>query len=177
MSIRKVAFLALACALPVAAALACGPDFPQQLLDDRKASLFDLPEGTFDFEASRLLPKPDDRLRAVEDSPWEDGSDAREKAEAIGLSADEAKKVQMMRAAPAASAAETMGAGLAPELLDYTLGAIAFKAGDMGAAAARFRSVLALSPVERPRRDDQQRPKRQRSRSHRAAPVNCWRSQ
>jgi len=152
MSIRRVVFLALACALPITAALACGPDFPQDLLDDRKASLFDLPEGTFDFEASRLLPKPDDRLRVVEDSPWEDGSDAREKAEAIGLSADEAKKVQMMRAAPGASAAETMGAGLAPELLDYTLGAIAFKAGDMGAAAARFRSVLALSPVERPRR-------------------------
>jgi hypothetical protein len=144
--------IALACALPLTAALACGPDFPQNLLDDRKASLFDLPEGTFDFEASRLLPKPDDHLHAVEESQWDEGNDTREKAEAIGLNADEAKKVQMMRAAPGASAAATMGAGLAPELLDYTLGAIAFKAGDMAAAAARFRSVLALSPVERPRR-------------------------
>jgi tetratricopeptide (TPR) repeat protein len=151
-SIRKVALLSLACALPIAAALACGPDFPQQLLDDRKASLFNLPEGTFDFEASRLLPKPEDHLHAVEDSPWDDGSDAREKAEAIGLNADEVKKVQMMRAAPGLNAAATMGQGLAPELLDYTLGAIAFKAGDMVAAAVRFRSVLALSPVERPRR-------------------------
>ena len=152
-SIRAIPILiALACALPITAALACGQDFPQELLDDRKASLFDLPEGTFDFEASRLLPKPDDRLHTVEDSPWDDGNDAREKAEAIGLNADEAKKVQMMRAAPGSSAAATMAEGLAPELLDYTLGAIAFKAGDMGAAAARFRSVLVLSPVERPRR-------------------------
>ena len=152
MFIRRVVFLAFACALPLTATLACGPDFPQDLLDDRKASLFDLPEGTFDFEASRLLPRPDDRLRAVEDSTADDPGDAREKAEAIGLNADEAKKVRMMRAAPGVSAAATIGAGLAPELLDYTLGAIAFKAGDMGAAAARFRSVLALSPVERPRR-------------------------
>ena len=38
------------------AAFACGPDFPQSLLDDRKASLLNLPEGTFLFEAGRLLP-------------------------------------------------------------------------------------------------------------------------
>ncbi len=152
-SIRAIPILiALACALPITAAIACGPDFPQNLLEDRKASLFDLPEGTFAFEASRLLPKASDRLKAIEDSPWDDTGDARTKAEAVGLSADEERKVVAMRAASGIEAATAPGAGLAPELLEYTLGAIAFKAGDMRAETAHFRSVLALSPVERPRR-------------------------
>jgi tetratricopeptide (TPR) repeat protein len=152
MYIRKVALFALACMLPLSAALACGPDFPQNLLDDRKASLFDLPDGTFEFEAAQLLPKPDDHLRAVEGSPWDDTSDTRTKAEAIGLSADELKTIEAMRAAPNSDAAAAAGAGLAPELLDYTLGAIAFKAGDRAAAGEHFERVLALSPVQRPRR-------------------------
>jgi len=155
MYIRKFLVLAFACALPITAALACGPDFPQDLLDNRKASLFDLPEGTFDFEASRLLPKADDHLKAVEVSPGYDAdadADAvRTKAEAIGLSAAEIEKIAAMRAA-SRSAAAAAGAGLAPELLEYTLGAIAFKADDRDQAIAHFRSVLALSPADRPRR-------------------------
>lgn len=152
MCIRRIVVLALACALPLSATLACGPDFPQNLLDDRKASLFDLPDGTFDFEAAHLLPAPGDHLRAVEDTDSDDASDAHTKAEAIGLSADEASKVKAMRAASNLGAAEAAGAGLAPELLDYTLGAIAFKTGDKAAASDHFERVLALSPVQRPRR-------------------------
>jgi hypothetical protein len=117
MYIRKLFVLAFTCALPITAALACGPDFPQELLDNRKASLFDLPEGTFDFEASRLLPKADDRLKAIEDSPGyyaeADADAARTKAEAIGLTAAEIEKVAAMRAASASEAA-TVVAGLTP---------------------------------------------------------------
>ena len=152
MCMRKLAFFALACALPVSAVLACGPDFPQNLLDDRKASLLDLPDGSFAFEAAHLLPKPDDHLRIVEGSPWDDADEARATGEAVGLSTDEVAKVKAMRAASGQSAAAAAGEGLAPELLDYTLGALAFKAGDMAMATTRFRRVLALSPVERPRR-------------------------
>ena len=152
MYMRRVALFALACVMPLSATLACGPDFPQNLLDDRKASLLDLPDGTFAFEAAHLLPTPDDHLRVVEDAYSGDTGDARAKAEALDLSADELKKVEAMRAASDVSAAATAGAGLAPELLDYTLGAIAFKAGDNLAASAHFERVLALSPVQRPRR-------------------------
>ncbi len=152
MCIRKAILLALACALPLSAALACGPDFPMNLLDDRKSGLLDLPDGSFMFEAQHLLPTPDDKLRVVEDSPWADADETRAKAEAIGLSADEITKVKAMRAASSPAAAATAGAGLAPELLDYTLGAIAYKSGDMASAIAQFKRVLTLDPPERPRR-------------------------
>ncbi len=152
MCMRKGALFALACVLPLSAVLACGPDFPQNLLDDRKASLLDLPDGTFDSEAAHLLPKPDDHLRVVEDGDSDDPKDARTKAEAIGLSADELKKIEAMRAAANSDAATSVGAGLAPELLDYTLGAIAFKAREMASASVHFERVLALSPEQRPRR-------------------------
>jgi len=49
MSMHRAILLAFACALPLSAAFACGPDFPQNLLDDRKASLLELPDGTFAF--------------------------------------------------------------------------------------------------------------------------------
>ena len=42
-------------------ATACGPEFPPDLLSDRHASLFDLVDGTFDYEASRLAPKTTSR--------------------------------------------------------------------------------------------------------------------
>ncbi|HTA64302.1 MAG TPA: hypothetical protein VK753_02250 [Xanthomonadaceae bacterium] len=148
---RKL-LVAVACMLPVTAALACGPDFPQELLYDRKASLLDLPEGTFYFETAHLLPKPADRLRAVEQSPWDDAGNDRAKIDPPGLSADELDKVHAMRAADDDAAAAKAGAGLAPEVLDYTLGAIAFGRGDMKVAAAHFEQVLALAPPARARR-------------------------
>src|SRR6185295_19437748 len=94
------AIVAALCMLPLTAAMACGPDFPQRLLDDRKSSLLSLPEGTFAFEAANLLPHTEDPLRAVEDSPWGDSDQTREHVETIGLSADEVKRVRAMRAAP-----------------------------------------------------------------------------
>ncbi len=152
MCMRRLVLAMLVGMLPMATAVACGPDFPQNLLDDRKASLLDLPEGTFEYEAAHLVPRPADYLHAVEGSPWEDAAEARAKADAIGLSADEVKAVVAMRAAPDIGSATTAGSGLAPELLDYTLGAIAFKSGQMKLAVAHFQRVLALSPVDRPRR-------------------------
>ena len=151
MRTRNFACFALACLLPTAA-WACGPDFPQDLLADRKASLLELPDGTFAFEAAHLLPRPEDHLRAVETDDTDAATEARNKAETAGLTADEAWRVNAMRTAQNRGAAEATGAGLAPELLDYTLGALAFKAGDIAAANEHFEKVMALSPVERGRR-------------------------
>jgi len=149
---RRLLVAIAACALPLSRAWACGPDFPQALLDDRKASLLSLPEGTFAFEAAHLLPTPNDRMKPAESSPWDDAAEAHDKAESAGLSATELSRVKAMRAAPDAASAAAAGKGLAPELFDYTLGAMAFKRGDHAEAIAHFKAVLALTPPERPRR-------------------------
>jgi hypothetical protein len=52
--------------VPVRAARACGPDFPPQLLADRAGRLSGMPESTFLFEASRLVPRPPDTFAVVE---------------------------------------------------------------------------------------------------------------
>ena len=41
--------LCLSLSLPLGSALACGPDFPMRLLDNRGQSLAELPEGNFRF--------------------------------------------------------------------------------------------------------------------------------
>lgn len=153
MYIRKaILALSLGLLLPVATAPACGPDFPQSLLADRKSSLFDLPDGMFFFEAARLLPAPHDTLRAVEGSAWDDHDETRAAAEAMGLAAAEVAKVKAMRAAHDADAAAAAGVGLSAELREYTLGAIAFRKGEQAAAQDHFRAVLALPPPQRLRR-------------------------
>ena len=46
--------LCLSLSLPLGSALACGPDFPMRLLDNRGQTMAELPEGNFNFELSRL---------------------------------------------------------------------------------------------------------------------------
>ncbi|MBS0214066.1 MAG: hypothetical protein JSR26_12965 [Proteobacteria bacterium] len=144
--------VSLACLLASASAAACGPFFPQQLLDDRKSSLFDLPDGMFMFEAARLVPKPHDTLRAVEGSPYDEHEQTLAAADAMGLSSDEAAKVKAMRAAPDLDAAAKAGQGLSPDLYEYTLGAIAFHKGDRPTAQTRLRAVLELPAPQRAHR-------------------------
>ena len=68
MSSHKVTLLALLAAAGMGVALACGPDFPTQVLDNRNAIVSPV-SLSFPFEASRLVAKPADRLRVVEPDP------------------------------------------------------------------------------------------------------------
>src|ERR1700680_1191454 len=52
--------------LTVSAAIACGPDFPWQLLDDRPATFKATPANSFAYEAVRLGSPPADGLKAIE---------------------------------------------------------------------------------------------------------------
>ena len=45
MSLHRITIVALVAAAGIGGALACGPDFPWQLLDDRSATLLDAPAG------------------------------------------------------------------------------------------------------------------------------------
>lgn len=143
------AMLAAALATP---ALACGPDFPMTLLDQRGTVMGLLPEGVFDFEAARLVPKPADALVPVEWSYWDETAELRAKAEAEGLPAGAAEAIAAMRAAGNVDEALGLAGTLPRDVALYTAGALAFGQGDHETALEYFREVSALPAAERTHR-------------------------
>ena len=109
--LRSALGLALG-ALLAAPAYACGPDFPMTLLDRRDAVMGLLPEGVFDFEATRLVPKPADALVPVEWSYWDETAELRAKAETEGLPAGAAEAIAAMRVLVASAPLVVVNAAL-----------------------------------------------------------------
>lgn len=148
-SLLLAALCAAALALPAGA---CGPDFPVTLLDARRETLLELGAGVFDFEVARLLPAPTPRFQPDDNDTWTPPEELRTTAEAQGLDSASLEKIAAMRASDSAITAESVGAGLAPELLQYTAGAVAWHHGALDPAHAYFRAVVALPAAERPLR-------------------------
>ncbi|VVM88419.1 hypothetical protein PS662_02697 [Pseudomonas fluorescens] len=145
--------LCLSLSLPLGTALACGPDFPMRLLDNRGQSLAELPEGNFQFEINRLGHliaglKP---VTGIAYSSMEalDYAEQRDNAEQAGLTAEQQTRVKQLRTLTDAHQVETEGASLPTELRLYLAGAVAFNAGDYGLAADYFNKVLALPADQR----------------------------
>ncbi|MGE8189050.1 hypothetical protein [Pseudomonas sp. NPDC086278] len=147
--------LCLSLSLPLGSALACGPDFPMRLLDNRAQSLAELPEGNFQFEINRLG-HAIAGLKNVVATPYSmeatDYAVQRDKAEQSGLTAQQQALVTQLRSLTDAHEVETQGASLPTELRLYLAGAVAFNAGDHGLAADYFQKVLALPAEQRPLR-------------------------
>lgn len=144
--------LCLSLSLPLGSALACGPDFPMRLLDNRGQSLAELPEGNFRFEISRLGHAVAG-LKNVTETAYNmeapDYAEQRDKAEQSGLTAEQQARVKQLRSLTDAQEVESQGASLPPELKLYLAGAVAFNAGDHGLAAEYFQKVLALPADQR----------------------------
>lgn len=134
---------ALAAALWALPGWACGPDFPHELLSDRHASVYELVEGTFDFEAAQLVPKPVSALKPSE-NPWEAPGESRTAFEQGELGESAYARVEAMRLSADDQQAWAAGEGLSEEVRLYTAGARAFHAGDSVIALQRFDAVLAL---------------------------------
>ena len=142
MSNRKGLFTCLTVVgLGISAALACGPDFPWQLLDDRIATLKATPANSFAFEAVRLAPTPSDNLRAVENQD-------QNTVERESLSAVQAETIRRMRQALTEEAAFTIGAEVPLALRLYGIGAVSFRNKDEKRALTWFQSALELSTDE-----------------------------
>jgi len=125
-------------------AVACGPFFPWQLLDDRAAALKATPANSFTFEASHLVPAPSDSLRAVQadyagQEPAPD--EARAKADAADLTPAQLALVERMRTASDGDAALALGGALPAAERLYTAGAVDFRAGNYRQAIDRFAAV------------------------------------
>jgi hypothetical protein len=148
-----------------AAVVACGPDFPPQLLDDRAGTLKNTPANSFAWEAARLV-APADKLAADEniiaESQREDEPNSLRMREKGRLDAARFAQLKAMRAQPDGDLAYAAGDGLPPAVRLYTAGAQDYRAAfgdaqepaatprpDLGARAQqRFEAVLALPPQE-----------------------------
>ncbi|MGY2185441.1 hypothetical protein D3C81_294760 [compost metagenome] len=144
--------LCLSLSLPLGSALACGPDFPMRLLDNRGQSLAELPEGNFNFEVSRLghaiagLKNVSVTAYSMDEPDY---AEQRSEAEQNGLSAEQQALVKQLRGLTDARQVEAQGASLPTEIRLYLAGAVAFAADDQGLAAEYFQKVLALSADQR----------------------------
>lgn len=137
----------LACAVGAGIAVACGPDFPAQLLDDRAGALKSTPANSFNFEASRLV-VPADALRAQESAALPDGSyrqDTIPEDYDPALNAAQRAAARAMRTLPDGDQAYAAGGALPEAARLYTAAAIDIRfAGqaDSDAALARARARL-----------------------------------
>ncbi|TDR44071.1 hypothetical protein DFR29_106218 [Tahibacter aquaticus] len=141
----------LALALVAVPSSACGPDFPHELLSDRHASVYELVDGTFDFEVSRLLPGETAQFKPLENY-WDAPGASRIELEKKQLGEAGYAQTEAMRLAADDAAAWAAGDGLSQEVRLYTAGARAFHAGDYAVARQRFEAVVALPPGAQSRR-------------------------
>ncbi len=114
----------------VGVALACGPYFPLEALDDRAGMLEILPVNGFAYDVAQLKPRPIGKPAPA----WLTTAEFEAKT-------PQAAQLKAMRAAPTAEAALAVGAGLPPAIRDYTAGAVAFRAGALDQARGYFEKV------------------------------------
>ncbi len=139
--------------LGAATVVACGPDFPMQLLDDRVGALRNTPANSFAWEAAHLV-TPADKLQADEGSGYEqavgqpDDPRSLRMIEKGRLDAAQWTALQAMRAAADGESAYAAGAALPPAIRLYTAAAQDFRANALAAARQRFEAVLALPPQQ-----------------------------
>lgn len=145
---NKRALILLLGYLAVTVVLACGPDFPWQLLDDRAKTLRTTPVNGFVYELRRIVPNPSDSLKALEPGDDDKIEAQRSQVEKQGLSDAQAGKLDAMRAAQDGEKAYAAGEGLPTAVRLYTAAAVAFEKGDSKGAIARFQAVLSLPKDE-----------------------------
>jgi tetratricopeptide (TPR) repeat protein len=164
MSLHKITVVTLVAAAGIGGALACGPDFPWQLLDDRSATLLDAPAGlNFIGQLKTLVAPPQGTLKVVE---HEDADDR--KLEPLKVEQDEAasdiwrglverpltpkdypERLIAARRAPTAAQALTAGDGLPAAVREYIAGAVAFNTGELEEALTRFKAIDRLPAGQR----------------------------
>jgi hypothetical protein len=160
--------IALAIGASAIAVLACGPDFPLQLLDNRAGTLKGTPTNSFAFEVMHLIPVSD-RLITNETGydPFEAGTIARPNAgpaRDVALTAAQLAQIKAMRETGDGDAAYALGEGLPMALRLYTAGAVDYLASmpktdspapkapaatiSAARAQSRFQAVLALPAAD-----------------------------
>ncbi|KGD93674.1 hypothetical protein JL37_14615 [Achromobacter sp. RTa] len=135
--------------------VACGPDFPAQLLDNRAGTLRATPANSFGYEAARLI-SASDALPAHEAYELPDGSDPRNAIPEDydpALTETQRAVARAMRAQPDGDRAYALGTALPEAARLYTAAAVDTHAADrpdagrsLEQARARYRAILRLPP-------------------------------
>ncbi|MDB5488682.1 MAG: hypothetical protein JWQ58_2397 [Reyranella sp.] len=167
MSSTRLGLLVFAIVASIGVALACGPNFPWQLFDDRAETVREPVGLSFAFEIKRLAPAPADKLVAVE---ADDSYSTSTESEVVVAEREEARsgawasilpagttlsterllaKLEAARAAENGKEALIAGEGLPVAVLDYIAGAIEFHAGRLDTAKEYFEAIDRLSPALR----------------------------
>ena len=138
--------------------IACGPDFPAQLLDDRGGTLHATPSNSFRYEAARLTPATD-ALRARDTDPYYQPPQAYiPEDDDPELDATQRNAILNMRAQADGDAAYAAGAGVPEAARLYAAGAVDYllaqrEPGGLGEqrlarAQRRFQAILALPAAQ-----------------------------
>jgi tetratricopeptide (TPR) repeat protein len=160
MSFNRISVGVLAIVVCIGAALACGPNFPWQLLSFRDRTVSERVELNFAFEASRLVSVAASLPRAVES--WntpvpEVVTSEQEEAQSgawgiVGAGGDPAAweaKLGAARGADNGEAALAAGAGLPVAVATYIAGAVEFGADRLESALRYFEAIDELPPDQR----------------------------
>jgi len=160
MSSTRIGVAALLVAACIGVALACGPNFPWQLLDSREETVNAPVELNFAFEMSRLVEGPTDSLRTVEsDRPVDDEALNSEREEIQsgawqGLMPAASNdwlvaRLEAARRADSGDAAKAAAAGLPVAVADYLAGAAEYHADRLDSAMAYFQAIDRLPADQR----------------------------
>lgn len=169
MSLSRLVVAAAVAVACLGAALACGPFFPWQLLDDRDQTMADPIGLSFNFEASRLVIAPKDNLKLVE--PRDPTSyEPPQSTEPEAISSERAEiqagvwrplmsgsfdadaleaKLNVVRRAANGKEALAAGEGLPAAVIDYIAGAVEFRADNYEEALGYFKAINRLPPEQR----------------------------
>lgn len=170
MSSTKIVVGAVVAAACLGVALACGPDFPWQLLDNRDQTVADPVGLGFNFEASRLVAAPKDKLQLVEPrDPTRGYYDDKAPPEVVASERAEAEsdawqglmtnpnldvqarlaKLEAARRAGDGEAVLAAGRGLPEAVLDYIAGAVEYRAVNLDEAIRWFQAIERLPAQQR----------------------------
>jgi tetratricopeptide (TPR) repeat protein len=160
MRLRRVAIAGLVGIGSIGIALACGPNFPWQLLNDRQQTMTAPVDLGFTSEITRLMPALPDGLHAVEDHREQlaqySAAIERDEAQSAawqGLTTlTPQTAVEKLRAARDASDGKdalAAGDGLPVAVVEYIAGAVEFRESRFDTALAHFEAIDRLPPEQR----------------------------
>lgn len=147
--VRIAAAAALGLPLAAAVVIACGPDFPLQVLDDRAGTLKQTPANSFAYEASHLV-SASDALQPNENQSMLDPAtkaSPADTADAAFMTPAQRAQLKSIRALKDGDAAYAQGADLPAAVRLYAAAAVDYQSGDAAQsvrAQKRFQAVLDL---------------------------------